>query len=672
MDPTGEEAPTLPRARPVLTAGEALIYLAALGLVLGTWSSLLLADISQFSGAKVVALTLVTLGTCVAVIWALARPAIRVDWRELAGLGALALVAAIMFIPGSRYAAGDKDPGIYVNQAYGIAQEGSTSLTDPIRQIADDLPDEFRDSIKLPGFYVDEDNPDRWISRFYNLWSTSLATMKSLAGDRALYNLNPVLGVLSVLTLTLAVRRAINWQTGAIAGGLLALNMIQVWQAKHQGSEVLTQLLVVGALFGIVLALRRRWVPAAVLAGVLTGLTFLARPDAVVLVLLGLGGAGTMFALRRYTRESLWYAGGVVVTLPHAFIQAYDVQDFYTLEVGVPAAGALAALIGLVAAGAVAGRWLVVPLASRLWSEHGPTWDPERVVTIIGVCVVAVFGAVLLLGALRPWIQGDLEKLWSTGEVIRTWNERNVLRLSWFLTIPGMVLAWLGLAVIALRERTATAWVLVLPGIISLPIYLYDADIAPRLMWWVRRFVPVVFPTLIILIAVALGFALLHRGRWRLPVRITGAVLTAGLASVYLSQSLPLRSHHEYSGTVEAAAGLAELAEGDQAAFLWVDGGFLSSERLLKAPLRFINSQISTTLPAEPRQSHVDAIAELLPGQQVFIVSSDTELPVGLDPGRYELVDQSQFAMPIWEEPKHRRPTESKDHQVITNVWALR
>ncbi len=670
MKSASKDLPTLPRARPVLTAGEVLAFIAALGLVLGTWSSLLLADISQFSGAKVVALTLVTLGLCVAVIWTFARPAIHVDWRELAGLGALALLAAAMFIPGFRYAAGDKDPGVYVSQAYGIAREGSTSLTDPIREIADDLPDEFRDSTGVSGFYVDQDDPDRWISRFYNLWSTSLATMKSLAGDRALYNLNPVLGVLSVLTLTLAVRRAINWQTGAIAGGLLAVNMIQVWQAKYQTAEILTQLLVVGALFGIVLALRRRWVPAAALAGVLTGLTFLARPDAVALILLGLGGAGTMFALRRYTRESLWYACGIVVTLPHAFNQAYGVQRFYTLET-LPSAAVVGPLIGLLAIGSIAGRWLVVPLASRLWAEHGPSWDRERVVTVVGIGVVTTFGLVLLLGALRPWIQGDLEKLWSTGEVIRTWNERNVLRLSWFLTIPGMVLAWLGLAVIALRERTAAAWVLVLPGIISLPIYLYDADISPRLMWWVRRFVPVVFPTLIILIALALGFALLHRGRWRIPVRVTGAVLTAGLASVYLSQSLPLRSHHEFSGTVEATAELAELAEGEQAAFLWVDGAFLGSDMLLKTPLYFIQSQISTTLPAEPQQSHVDAIAELLPGQQVFIVSADDALPPGLDSERYELVDQRHVTTPIWEEPSHRRPTKSRDLQVITNVWAL-
>jgi uncharacterized membrane protein len=72
-----------------------------------------------------------------------------------------------------------------------------------------------------------------------------------------------------VLAVTLAARRAFGLFTGALAGLLLATNMLEVWHAKYPSSEMFTQLLVAGMLLGVVIVLQTRWRVAAGLVGFL-------------------------------------------------------------------------------------------------------------------------------------------------------------------------------------------------------------------------------------------------------------------------------------------------------------------------------------------------------------------------------------------------------------------
>src|SRR5262249_19193759 len=132
----------------------------------------------------------------------------------------------------------------------------------------------------------------------------------------------------------------------------------------------------------------------------------------------------------------------------------------------------------------------------------------------VGFGLCAVVAGLMVLGVLRRRLFGANTYLAGT-QVLPRYDEENMRRLSWFLSVGAFPLAGIGLAVVALRRWRAAAWVAVLPLLIVTPVFIYRARVASRLMWWVRRFVPEVLPGIILLMTFALAAALVRRYRQR-------------------------------------------------------------------------------------------------------------------------------------------------------------
>jgi hypothetical protein len=79
--------------------------------------------------------------------------------------------------------------------------------------------------------------------------------------------------------------------------------------------------------------------------------------------------------------------------------------------------------------------------------------------------------------------------------------------------VPGLLAAVAGFAVVAMRRWRAVVWVAVGPALALLIIYAHHAGIAPRLLWWTRRFVASGLLALAVLIGIACAAAL----AWRRP-----------------------------------------------------------------------------------------------------------------------------------------------------------
>jgi len=665
--PPGEPAP----ARLVLHSSEVLVALAALGLGLLAWAGLALAHAGRWSLPAALGLAAAGLGLAVLLAWRAGgpRPRLALDPAGLAMVGGLAVVATLLFFPGSPYGVADKDPGGYVSQAVLIERTGSYAMDDPVLDrsrvpaVALASP-----GARLPGEWIeDADPPRRTIPQFYHLWSAALASAWAVGGYTGLANLNPLCGVLAVLVLALAVRRVFGLLAGSLAGVLLAANMLEVWQAKYQTSEVFTQLLVAGALLGVVLAARTGWRPAAGLAGLLVGLGFLARADGLVLVLVAVAACCALLAAGRFEGRCAWFAAGLAVTMPHGFLQAYRFANLYTRSVHLP--GAVKVTVAVVAAVALAGA---LRLAARPLGERAAVLAGDRRVQLAAGLVV-VAGAVLLLalGFLRPRLFGA-DYFNYNGRVIRSYDEQALRRLSWFLTLPGFALMVAGLALVALRRWVAAAWMLLLPGLLLFPLYAYQAQNSSRLMWWNRRFVPVVLPTVIVLVAIALAVALAWSGRWRWPVRLAGAGATAALLAVFLGQSLPLRHHHEFAGSFETNQRLARLAGDRQGVYLWQPQRWpFSPTSLYATPVWLQEGEISALLPARPDPAYVRSFVRGFPGQPVFVVAAGGARPAGYGDIPLRQVDRVGQQLPVWEESDTHRPSSARSVPVDFSVWQV-
>jgi len=680
LEPHQEAAPAaMSDSRSSVVYGSEILVgalIVALGML--AWAGLALAHASRYSLAGAFGLAIA--GCVVVLLTALrtraARPRLVVDRGGLLLVAGLALVAGLLFFPGFPYGTGDKDPGVYVEHGIAISRTGSYALDDPVLDRSR-VPSValYSPGARFPGIWIRDVATQRIVPQFYHLWPALLASAFTLGGFTGLVNVAPLAGLLAVLAVALLVRRVFETAgrlaglvTGSLAGLLLATNMLQVWQAKYQTTEAFTEALTAGALLGVVIAIRTGWGPAAGAAGMLLGLSFMARPDGLLLLLIAIGVGCVLLVARRFGRQAVWFFGGLAVTMPHALLQAYWFARAYTLDNGLPKASTLAVVVAVPVVLAVAIRLLpprIGTLPARLVSD-------ERVQRLCGVALALLAGLLMVVGLLRPRLFAP-EYINYNGRIVRSYAEQTLRRLSWFLTLPGLALLWAGLALTALRRWRAAVWATLLPVALLLPVYAFDARNSSRLMWWGRRFVPVVLPGMMILIAIVLAAGLLWARGWlRWPLRLASGGLTVFLLAVFLSQSLPLRQHHEFAGSFETTRQVARAAGDRQGVFLWAPATYMGPPSLFGSPVWLQEGQISAMLGKQRDPvGYVRSFVRGFPGQPVFVVAQGGARPAGLDGLELVQVEHIVQRLPMWQESDIARPSRAQTWVVELSLWKV-
>ncbi len=662
-------------SRPVINLSELIVGGAVLAVALLAWGALALAHLGWFSLGSAIGVWAVALAVVAAGCWRWARATVRVDRAGCVGVIVLAAIAAFMVLPGFHYGVTDKDPGGYVAHAMSIARTGSYKIIDPtLDGRIPGGPVLTSPGARFPGVWLRGDGSDVVVPQFYHLWPALLAVSDSAASERGIANTAPLLGILAILAAALALRRAVvaaPWGSettglacGGIAGLLFSTNMLEVWQAKYPSSEISAQLLFIGALLGLVIALTTGWRPAAGAAGLLVGVSFLDRGDGVILILLAVAGLAATIAARRWDSRATWFAVGLGVVLPHAFWQAYsyDAAGRYSAANSVPSLPKLiVAIVGLLLVG-VALR----PLGSRVirWAAG------IRVQRWLGLALTAVAALLVALGFLRSRLFGASYAIFS-GVRQRSFDDQIMQRLSWFVSVPGFALMLLGIAVVAVRRWGSALWILALPLLVIFPVYGYKARNSTRLMWWTRRYLPTVLPLILLMIALALGVALTaviaHKhgiqqwlsGRRVWTLRLAAFASILGLLAFYLGESWPLRNHDEFGGSFAISRRIASAAGGKQGVFLWQRSPAccLFAESLFGSAIWLERNQISALLPSKAAldAGYINSFAKGFPGQPVFVVWHGQQQPT-LPGVRLTATDRIVTSLQYWEESDLHRP----------------
>lgn len=712
-------APDPTSSRPVLTLGELAGVIVAVAVTAVATASLVLAQLGRHDGRLAIALGLAVTAALAAAVAKLAgRPHVVVDKTEIAILAVVGAAALFFFAPGAQYAYADKDFGVYAVHGFAIAREGNVVIPDevlerdlPVRTVAG----------RFPGFWIEPKDPDAVTPQFYHLLPATLATADDVAGPRGLFNVTPAISILAVGLLVLAARRAAGTVPAVVLGGLLVTSMMQVWQARIPSTEPLAQFFVAGTLLAAVLALKRQWTPGAFVAGLMLGAGFLARPDGFLYMLLAAGVVAVAIAARRLDRQrAVALALGLAALLPYAVFNAYDLRISYTRSVRTPSLTIVIVGVVLVLVGGVMARFLVRPLGAWLrrferaepaalarcrsvgaatnadttsiagnderaidasgnvvaaGDEHVLTARPDlfgllrRWQRPLGIAVTIVFGLVLLALWYRQAILGVDTKISRAGEVVRSLDEQNMRWLSFFTTIPGLAVVWLGMAVLLLRRSSAALFALVLPISLLLPVFLWDASIAMRLMWWVRRFIPAALPALLLLMALGLAWAIAHRGWW---LRIAGSVAAVALVVVFASQSLPLRDHREMAGSWDMAAAISATAGDRQGVFLYTRSTNIGDPlRNTGGAVWFIFDEIAAKLPRDYDLADLEAYQSAFPDQPVYVVTLGEDLPDRLPPDRLTKANTVVGDIVFWEESTTERPDEAITQTYGLTLWEL-
>lgn len=674
---------------------EFVVGLLVLIVALVAWAALGLAHLGLFSLPAVLVLSAAGLAVIIVLVAKFAPLRVRTDPVGCLGIVALAVIAAVMFLPGFAYGVTDKDPGGYVEHAFSIARTGSYKLVDPtLDGRIPGGPVLEGPGARFGGLWVN--HGDVIVPQFFHLWPSLLAVAEKAGGQRALSQVAPLLGILAVLVAALALRRAVSearWglgprtrnAAGLVAGGvgglLLATNMLEVWQAKYPTTEISAQLFFLSSLLGVMIAISTGSRAAAGIAGLLTMVGFLDRGDALIPVFIAAAVGAALLATRRWDARATWFAVGAAVVVPHALWQAYSPSAglHYSRDNSVPG---LRTVVAVVVVLFVLGA-LLRPFGTRIAG-----WLEERRIQVgLGALVTVVAGGLLLLGFLRPRLFGE-DFAYYGGSRSRSYDEQIMARLSWFLSRPIFLLLLLAIAVLALRRWSSGLWVLAVPLLLIFPVYAVHARNSTRLMWWSRRYVPSVVPLVIMLAAVALTAIAFLVGalvaqRWSSrPVRLAasaggGVAALAGAVALlvfFTGQSLPLRHHSEYGGSFDLSKQIAADAGGQQGVFLWQRSPAccLYAQSLFGGALWLERNQISAILPSDPSQvpGYLANFRRAFPGQPEFVVWHGQQ-PPGIAGVRLQPVDRVQTALTYWEETFERRPSKETSVPVDFVVYRV-
>jgi len=583
----------------------------------------------------------------------------RFEWKDL-WLLPLVVFAFWMMNRPAEYVATNRDPGEYVNIAVKLADSPSLRIRDPQFQNFNAKEKEalfLREPLEhapfpevLPGFYLADPQKGELLPQFFHLYPLWLAVCFKLWRFGGIFLFNVLLGSFSVilvvgLTEQLFTFRIVGWA----AGLLLASNAGQVWMSRSPFSEILAQVLLLGGLTLLALAVRAKDKWLMVLAGSVLGLSLFVRIDSV-LILAGLGMLYFCAVAHRH-----WFflplIGFAAWSVLHVWLFSfpYYFHAFRTAQNASPS-GAITALLagGIILFGIVAYRRRRLSSAGTAAVTSAEGRFPATRRWFPAVAMV-LFGLIVFYGAfVRPHLESARQIVpmpMPYSGTVPLYNEINWPRLSWYLTPIGLGLACLGAMLVIPRVVAGDSpvlWPFMAVFGLFASFYLYKSQAFPDNYWVIRRYIEIVIPGCLILACLALQ-RLSQRSFHVLPAR-SGLILSVLIYLMVWGGEIRsfsgLLKERELSGTLRQLEILAGLNR-DADVLLLEQGVF---QEFFSAPLKFIFQK--TVYPLAHLELDGVALASLVEhwhqqGRRIHLLSSEEHTEVR--GGRLQFVPRERF-----------------------------
>ena len=487
----------------------------------------------------------------------------RTPWWAVAGVVAVAVAFGVdQMIYHTQQILVMRDPASYLNFGYWIAHHGSLPI--PQGRAAFGLSPKGL-TFDSPAFYQVGRNI---VPQFMAGLPMILAGGMWAGGVAAAIGMGPVLGACGVLAFGGLAARLVGPRWAPLATLVLAVSLPDQFTGRATYSEPVAQILFLGGLCLVIDALHRGGKAARVLgalAGLALGLTLLVRIDGASDILPVVPYIGLLLLGRR--RHALPLLAGLVVGGAYGLVDGVLLSRPYltSIKSSLEPLALLTGLVIIVTLLVIAWRW------DRGVPAIGGRWLPNAI-GVLAVLVIAGF-------AVRPYVQTARAPTDQTTKSVmarfqignhlrvdptRTYAELSLKWVFWYIGVPAVVLAVIGVAVLSRRclRGQAPTWTLPLVAFAwAIVTFLYRPAITPDQPWGSRRLVPSVLPGFILLAVWATAWLV-----GRLRRMETGRVLRVGLAAclvvllvapaVITTFGLKLRSGGP-AGVKVAAVGLA-------------------------------------------------------------------------------------------------------------------
>jgi hypothetical protein len=431
----------------------------------------------------------------------------RTPWWAVAGVVAVAVVFGVdQMIYHTQQILVLRDPASYLNFGYWIAHHGSLPIPQSRAAFG---PSRTGLSFHSPAFYQ---VGSTIVPQFMAGLPMILAPGFWAGGVAAAIGMGPVLGALGVLTFGGLAARLAGPRWAPLATLVLALSLPDEFTGRATYSEPVAQILFLGGLCLVIDALDRDGTAARVigaLAGLALGLTLLVRIDGASDILPVVPYIGLLLLGRR--RQALPLLGGLVVGGGYGLVDGVLLTRPYlnSIKSSLDPLVLLTGLVIIATLLVIAWRWdRGLPAVGR-WLPNG--------IAVLAFVVIAGF-------AIRPYVQTERAPTDPTTKSVmarfqrgnhlpvdptRTYTELSLHWVFWYIGLPAVVLATIGVAVLSRKclRGQAPTWTLPLIAFAwAIVTFLYRPAITPDQPWGSRRLVPSVLPGFILLAVWATGW----------------------------------------------------------------------------------------------------------------------------------------------------------------------
>ncbi len=453
---------------------------------------------------------------------------------------------------------------------------------------------------KFPGFAVTD--PARGIitPRFYHVYPVWIAVFRGLFGPRGGLYVNPVFALLAVVAFYHAGRSLFGCRAGLLAAGLLTASAVQIWYARFSTSEILTQFFVWSGVYLLARYEERGERFFGVAAALALGAALLSAATAIVI----LPAVLLYFFHRSWAarqRADAWFLVPFGLSLVHLVLQTavftreyvYNIYHYHYKY---------APHRNRMIAGFAVG--LVVLVIARLGSRRlFPLWTRAcRNPYVRGGAAAALAGLIVYGYFLRPHVMPGNN------------NAANLKELALFLTRPALWIATAGAVLLFWRgfERRKAFFVMV--ALAAAVVFLRNKAISPVYPWALRRYVPVILPSFLLLAS----YAVTELAKWKgLAGKAAGAAACAVLFVLPVVRGLPLIKQVDHRGMYGLTSRLAGQMDSD--------GVYVCDGYWLATPLHFLHGKNTLSVSDKniPKCREVFRLMErwLEEGREVFYVT---------------------------------------------------
>ena len=494
----------------------------AVAFVLTSTIALLLTRLGIFSGY-------LSLGLSAAAVLAV-QPFLskQEPWLEAGSVGLSFALATIMAAYSAYFMTveldGGRDQGVYNLISHVVARSQQVNVDNPaVPEATDILGSDI--VAEYPGIYQQlprglSTDPSKFTAQFNHLTAIFRAIFLDIWPANGLHIATALICFFAVFAFTLFSIILLGRWWGLLSGILLAFNAVFIYVARSSLTEVFCLGFFFFGLLFSELALRTRKVGPALLAGAMIGCVMLVRPDGYLVIIFPVL---TILVLLQDERPSFWPALAILSTVTIFFIwSVFDIWWFsypYYFDLRIFGLGELIWASGL----SLGFTWVIFTVYLLYPQKAGLLRKLEPIALKVGYVGILFSAGIFVYLFFHTVISIRF------GTAVKsTLASRASLEMTWYTTLPMMILAFVG-ALLLLRKSTLHFFPLVVTSISLILFFLVFSRVSPDHPWGARRWLPFAVPLVVLLATVALSWLWSHHRR-------AGLVCTVSLCVLYLYQ----------------------------------------------------------------------------------------------------------------------------------------